>query len=267
MHCNAVGRAHSPPCCRPSPCSYPSPSAAFFEYCLQVPANRMGHFSHGGPFTAPQLKIIQEAVRWGLGAWRLGEAGRESKRHAAGSHAASVTNSPAHVIQHPDALPPTPPSGSLSTFAVFSVLVLKEKLCWVDAVAFALIFSGVAVSLAKPGSTSASSEAPAPAPGPEVAMGELPVAPAPESEQGGAGRRLLGAGGPGPDKASSRSLSSNGHEVVELLRESSAAGPVVTGGASAYTTSSRRRSQDPEAGTGSEAGIDLQQPTVQRRVH
>lgn len=32
------------------------------EYCLQVPANRMGHISHGGPLTAPQLKIIQEAI-------------------------------------------------------------------------------------------------------------------------------------------------------------------------------------------------------------
>jgi uncharacterized protein (DUF486 family) len=32
------------------------------EYCLQVPANRMGHVSNGGPFSAPQLKIIQEAV-------------------------------------------------------------------------------------------------------------------------------------------------------------------------------------------------------------
>jgi len=32
------------------------------EYILQVPANRLGHFAHGGPFTAPQLKIIQEAV-------------------------------------------------------------------------------------------------------------------------------------------------------------------------------------------------------------
>lgn len=35
---------------------------AFFEYCLMVPANRLGHVSQGGPFTAPQLKIIQEAV-------------------------------------------------------------------------------------------------------------------------------------------------------------------------------------------------------------
>lgn len=32
------------------------------EYCLQVPANRYGHVENGGPFTAPQLKVIQEAV-------------------------------------------------------------------------------------------------------------------------------------------------------------------------------------------------------------
>jgi uncharacterized protein (DUF486 family) len=32
------------------------------EYCLQVPANRLGHKDFGGPFSAPQLKIIQEAV-------------------------------------------------------------------------------------------------------------------------------------------------------------------------------------------------------------
>lgn len=32
------------------------------EYCLQVPANRLGHISGGGPFTAPQLKVIQEAI-------------------------------------------------------------------------------------------------------------------------------------------------------------------------------------------------------------
>ena len=31
---------------------------AFFEYCLQVPANRWGH----GQFTAPQLKIMQEVI-------------------------------------------------------------------------------------------------------------------------------------------------------------------------------------------------------------
>lgn len=32
------------------------------EYILQVPANRIGHFSSGGPFTVAQLKIIQEAI-------------------------------------------------------------------------------------------------------------------------------------------------------------------------------------------------------------
>lgn len=32
------------------------------EYILQVPANRLGHVSNGGPFTLPQLKIIQEAI-------------------------------------------------------------------------------------------------------------------------------------------------------------------------------------------------------------
>jgi uncharacterized protein (DUF486 family) len=32
------------------------------EYCLQVPANRLGHENFGGPFTAPQLKIMQEAI-------------------------------------------------------------------------------------------------------------------------------------------------------------------------------------------------------------
>jgi uncharacterized protein len=31
---------------------------AFFEYCLQVPANRIGY----GEFTAGQLKIIQEII-------------------------------------------------------------------------------------------------------------------------------------------------------------------------------------------------------------
>ncbi|MBY0247678.1 MAG: DMT family protein [Nitrospiraceae bacterium] len=31
---------------------------AFFEYCLQVPANRIGHYE----FTAAQLKTIQEVI-------------------------------------------------------------------------------------------------------------------------------------------------------------------------------------------------------------
>lgn len=32
------------------------------EYCLQVPANRLGHVDHGGTLSTPQLKIIQEAI-------------------------------------------------------------------------------------------------------------------------------------------------------------------------------------------------------------
>jgi len=35
---------------------------AGFEYCLQVPANRLGSDRFGGPFTTPQLKILQEAI-------------------------------------------------------------------------------------------------------------------------------------------------------------------------------------------------------------
>ncbi|MBR3407993.1 MAG: DMT family protein [Paludibacteraceae bacterium] len=35
---------------------------AFFEYCLQVPANRIGFAGNGGPFTLMQLKVIQEVI-------------------------------------------------------------------------------------------------------------------------------------------------------------------------------------------------------------
>ena len=35
---------------------------AFFEYCFQVPANRIGYSGNGGPFTLVQLKVIQEVV-------------------------------------------------------------------------------------------------------------------------------------------------------------------------------------------------------------
>jgi uncharacterized protein (DUF486 family) len=35
---------------------------AFFEYCLQVPANRMGYKEHGGPFSLLELKVIQEVI-------------------------------------------------------------------------------------------------------------------------------------------------------------------------------------------------------------
>ena len=35
---------------------------AFFEYCAQVPANRLGFEGNGGPFNLMQLKIIQEVI-------------------------------------------------------------------------------------------------------------------------------------------------------------------------------------------------------------
>jgi uncharacterized protein len=35
---------------------------AFFEYCFQVPANRIGYKEHGGPFTLMQLKVLQEVI-------------------------------------------------------------------------------------------------------------------------------------------------------------------------------------------------------------
>lgn len=35
---------------------------ALFEYILQVPANRIGYKSYGGPFSLLQLKVIQEVI-------------------------------------------------------------------------------------------------------------------------------------------------------------------------------------------------------------
>ena len=35
---------------------------AFFEYCFQVPANRIGFHGNGGPFSLMQLKVIQEVI-------------------------------------------------------------------------------------------------------------------------------------------------------------------------------------------------------------
>lgn len=35
---------------------------AFFEYCCQVPANRIGFIDNGGPFNLVQLKVIQEVI-------------------------------------------------------------------------------------------------------------------------------------------------------------------------------------------------------------
>jgi len=35
---------------------------AFFEYSLQVPANRIGYDGNGGPFSLIELKVIQEVI-------------------------------------------------------------------------------------------------------------------------------------------------------------------------------------------------------------
>lgn len=35
---------------------------AGFEYCFQVPANRIGFVENGGPFSLMQLKVIQEVI-------------------------------------------------------------------------------------------------------------------------------------------------------------------------------------------------------------
>lgn len=35
---------------------------AFFEYCFQVPANRIGYRGTGGPFSLVELKVLQEVI-------------------------------------------------------------------------------------------------------------------------------------------------------------------------------------------------------------
>lgn len=35
---------------------------AFFEYCLQVPANRIGYKETGGPYSLVELKVMQEVI-------------------------------------------------------------------------------------------------------------------------------------------------------------------------------------------------------------
>lgn len=37
-------------------------SIALFEYCFQVPANRIGYNGNGGPFSIWQLKVLQEVI-------------------------------------------------------------------------------------------------------------------------------------------------------------------------------------------------------------
>jgi hypothetical protein len=63
---------------------------AFFEYCLQVPANRWGY----GEFTAPQLKVIQEVITLVVFAffsvWYLGDAIRWNHVAAFGCLVAAV---------------------------------------------------------------------------------------------------------------------------------------------------------------------------------
>jgi uncharacterized protein (DUF486 family) len=35
---------------------------ALFEYCFQVPANRIGFKENGGPFSLVELKVMQEVI-------------------------------------------------------------------------------------------------------------------------------------------------------------------------------------------------------------
>ncbi|WP_027000575.1 DMT family protein [Eisenibacter elegans] len=35
---------------------------ALFEYCFQVPANRLGYKEYGGPFALVELKVLQEVI-------------------------------------------------------------------------------------------------------------------------------------------------------------------------------------------------------------
>lgn len=35
---------------------------AFFEYCFQVPANKIGFRGNGGPFSLIELKVVQEVI-------------------------------------------------------------------------------------------------------------------------------------------------------------------------------------------------------------
>jgi hypothetical protein len=35
---------------------------ALFEYCFQVPANKMGYQGNGGPFSLVELKVLQEVI-------------------------------------------------------------------------------------------------------------------------------------------------------------------------------------------------------------
>lgn len=134
-------------------------SIALPEYSLQVPANRIAHTSNGGPFSAPQLKVIAEVC-------------------------------------------------SLTTFFVFSALVLKERLRWVDLGSFALILSGVLLSLLTKKATAGLPTATPPLLAPAAA----PV----PSQQPSGGRQLM----------LELPKAEGGHHVSVL-----AGGPAETGGA------------------------------------
>ncbi|MCC6808380.1 MAG: DMT family protein [Deltaproteobacteria bacterium] len=77
---------------------------AFFEYCLQVPANRWGH----GQFSAFELKLLQEIITLtvfvGFSIWYLGE-------HPRWNHAVAALFVVGAVVFAflPDKPPLTPP--------------------------------------------------------------------------------------------------------------------------------------------------------------
>ena len=147
-------------------------SIALAEYSLQVPANRLAHVEQGGPFTAPQLKVIAEIF-------------------------------------------------SLTTFAIFSAVVLKERLRWVDLGAFALIITGVLLSLLtkQPTSTDTPAADVVPSPNPS------PVPP-PYAEVHLIGRKMLYVA-PDCSGPTNNPESSNGFEGTSQAGVANTRGPSV----------------------------------------
>ncbi len=52
---------------------------ALFEYCAQVPANRIGFAGNGGPFSLMQLKILQEVITLPCSCYSLRPFSRTSR--------------------------------------------------------------------------------------------------------------------------------------------------------------------------------------------
>ncbi len=80
---------------------------AFFEYCLMVPANRLGYLS--GTFSGYQLKVIQEAITLVV---FVGFAWFVLKERLAWNHAVSFALILAAVwfaLAFPGSKPPAPP--------------------------------------------------------------------------------------------------------------------------------------------------------------